>query len=294
MASLVELLQHEGQPLTLRGQALSAFIASNDPAVSALFRQLFRSPSADLLQMSALGSGAIEDAKATEDLTGLLNHPSPNVGRAACLALVRIGTSTAIDSVASALLHGEEHLRRAAAEALADHPAEGHAILMEGSEVEDILVRRAVAYGLGRVHQPWAGELLAKLQVEDTEWIVRTSATEVMENRMRPDPHIPCRLPLPSASPWLIEFAGKQGLGISPDTPPTDLLLNALKTGTEEERLAALTYLRMMPNEGVFGALFQSMYSGDPVLREATFLTLWEMSARGVEVPDPVQFGVGY
>jgi HEAT repeat protein len=294
MARLVELLQHEGQPLTLRGQALSAFIASNDPAVAALFRQLFRSPSADLLQMSALGSGAIEDAKATEDLTGLLNHPSPNVGRAACLALVRIGTSAAIDGVASALLHGEEHLRRAAAEALADHPAEGHAILMEGSEVEDILVRRAVAYGLGRVNQPWAGELLAKLQVEDKEWIVRTSATEVMENRLRPDPHVPRRLPPPSESPWLIEFAGKQGLGVSPDKLPTDLLLNALKTGTEEERLAALTYLRMMPNEGVFGALFQVMYSGDPVLREAAFLTLWEMSARGVEVPDPVQFGVGY
>jgi hypothetical protein len=132
------------------------------------------------------------------------------------------------------------------------------------------------------------------MQLEDKEWIVRTSAIEVVESKLRPDPHIPRRLPLPSESPWIIEFAGKQGSGVSPDKPPTDLLLSALKSGTEEERLAALSYLRMLPSEGVFGALFQAMYSGDPVLREATFLALWEMSARGVAVPDPVQFGVGF
>ena len=294
LARLAELLQHEGQPLNLRGQALSAFIASDDPAITALFRQLFHAPSAELLQLCILGSGALQDVKAVEDLTGLLNHLSPNVGRAACLALVKIGTSTAIDGVASALLHGDDHLRRAAAEALADRPAEGHAILLEGSQVDDILVRRAVTYGLGRVSQGWASELLAKMQVEEKEWIVRTSATEVVENKLRPDPHIPRRLPPPSESPWVIEYAGKQGLGVEPDKPPTDLLLNALKSGTDEERLAALSYLRMFPSEGVFGALFQVMYSGDPVLREATFLTLWEMSTRGVDVPDPVQFGVGY
>jgi hypothetical protein len=82
-------------------------------------------------------------------------------------------------------------------------------------------------------------------------------------------------------------------MGVSPDKPPTDILLSALKSGEEEERLAALSYLRMMPNEGVFGALFQAMYGGDPTMREAVFLTLLEMSARGVDVPDPIQFGVG-
>jgi len=46
--------------------------------------------------------------------------------------------------------------------------------------------------------------------------------------------------------------------------------------------------------EGVFGALFQAMYGGEPSLREAVFQTLSEMAARGVEIPDPVQFGVGY
>jgi HEAT repeat protein len=293
MARLVELLQQDGLPLGLRGQALSAFIASDDPAVATLFRQLFHKPSAELLQLCALGSGAIRDAKAIDELAALVNHPSPNVGRAACLALVKIGTTAAIDVVADCLLHGSETLRRAAAEALADHPAEGHAILREGVAVNDILVRRAVTYGLGYVDEPWADELLTKMQTDEKEWIVRTAATEVIERKTQFSPHIPRRLPMPSESAWLIAFAGKQGMGVSPDKPPTDILLSALKSGEEEERLAALSYLRMMPNEGVFGALFQAMYGGDPTMREAVFLTLLEMSARGVDVPDPIQFGVG-
>jgi hypothetical protein len=83
-------------------------------------------------------------------------------------------------------------------------------------------------------------------------------------------------------------------LGVSPDKPPTDLLLMAFISGTEEERLASLAYLRMMPLEGVLGALFQAMYGSDPTLREAVFQTANEITARGVDVLDPVQFGVGY
>ena len=36
------------------------------------------------------------------------------------------------------------------------------------------------------------------------------------------------------------------------------------------------------------------MYAGEPVLREGVYQTLAEMAARGVDVPDPIQFGVGY
>jgi hypothetical protein len=50
----------------------------------------------------------------------------------------------------------------------------------------------------------------------------------------------------------------------------------------------------MMPTEGVFGALFQAMYGSELILREAIYQTLAEMAARGMDLPDPVQFGVGY
>lgn len=295
MAKLVELLRQTGQPLGLRGQALCAFIQSGDPSAAVLLRHLLEEPDNDLLQLAALGSGALQDTKAIELLSALLSTQSPNVRSAACLALVNIGTTAAMDIVASALLHGDENLRRAAAEALANNPGEGHAMLKEGAGMkEDLLVRRAVTYGLGRIPEPWAEELINHLETEDDQWAVRNAALEVNENRQRPNPHIPQRLPPPTESPWIISFAGKQGLGVSPEKPPTDLLLMALKSGTEEERLASLSYLRMIPVEGVFGALYQSMYGGESTLREAVFQTFAEMAARGVDVPDPAQFGVGF
>ena len=52
-------------------------------------------------------------------------------------------------SVARALLQGDEELRRAAAEAMANDPIEGHAMLKEGATLPDILLRRAVVHGLG-------------------------------------------------------------------------------------------------------------------------------------------------
>jgi len=256
---------------------------------------LLEEPDNDLLQLAALGSWALQDTKAIELLSALLSTQSPNVRRAACLALVNIGTTAAMDIVASALLHGDENLRRAAAEALANNPGEGHAMLKEGAGMkEDLLVRRAVTYGLGRIPEPWTEELINHLETEDDQWTVRNAALEVNENRQRPNPHIPQRLPPPTESPWIIAFAGKQGLGVSPEKPPTDLLLMALKSGTEEERLASLAYLRMIPVEGVFGALYQAMYGGESTLREAAFQTFAEMAARGVDVPDPAQFGVGF
>lgn len=296
MAKLAELLQQRGQPLGLRGQALAAFVHSGDPSAAMLFRKMLDNPDSELTMLAALGCGALQDQKAVEPLSVLLNtNPSPSVRRAACLALVAIGTPAAMDIIASALLHGDDPLRRAAAEAMANSPDEGHAMLKEGLGMQDdLMVRRAVAYGLGRIRQDWAEELLTKLQIEDEQWAVRDAAAEVIQDRQGPNRHIPTRLPPPPESPWLIAFAGKQGLGVSPDKQPTDLLLLALKSGTDEERLASLAYLRMMPTEGVFGALYQAMYGGEPTLRETVFQTFSEMAARGVEVPDPVQFGVGY
>jgi len=294
MARLAELLQQTGQPLGLRGQALAALVKSGNAGSPVLFRQLLTAHEGELLQLAALGSGALRDVKSVELLSSLLSNPSSNVRRAACLALTSIGTTAAMDAVASALLHGDEILRRSAAEAMANHPGEGHKMLREGAEIkEDLHVRRAVAYGLGRVHEGWADELLNKLQNEDAQWVVRNSAQEVLEDKRKPNPHIPKRLPPPSESPWLIAFAGKKGEGISPDKPPTDLLLLALKSDDPEERLAALAYLRMLPTEGVFGALYHAMYGGEPELREAVFRIFSEMASRGVEVPDPTQFGVG-
>jgi HEAT repeat protein len=290
---LVNLLQTEGIPLTLRAQSVAAFYWSGDAGAAPLFRQFLKTKSFELLQLVALGSGAVCDHKAIEYLINILFAPSPSAQRAGCLALVAIGSPPAMESVARAMLNGEEDLRRAAAEALANDPREGHAMLKEGLTLPDILLRRAVVYGLARVHEEWANAALEHTRVEDDQWVVRNSASEVLDSRSQMDPHVPRRLTKPSETPWLIEFAGKQGVGISPGSPATEVLVAALKSDNEEVRLAALPYLKRTPSEGVIANLYHAMYRDDPELREAVFLVLCELASGGVKLPVPQQFGLG-
>lgn len=291
--SLLTILQAEGQPIGLRGQAMAAFVMSGDPGAATLFRQLLSSRSFELIPLAALGSGAMRDSKAIDALEEVIQAPSGTVRRATCLALVAIGTEKSLEGVARALLQGDEELRRAAAEALANDPAEGHSMLKEGSTLADIMLRRAVVHGLARIEQPWAIETLQTMQVQDDQWAVRNLANQYLEQMDKIDPRVPRKLATPSESPWLIEFAGKQGMGIPRGGPATDVLLSAFKTGQTEERLAALPYLKRVANEGIIGALYNAMYGEDPEVREASFYAVEEIGANGFKLPHPNQFGLG-
>jgi len=292
-ASLLTLLQAEGQPLGLRGQAMAAFVSSGDPGAATLFRQLLSSRSFDLIPLAALGSGAMGDTKAIDALEEVLQAPVSVVRRATCLALVAIGTEKSLEAVARALLQGDEELRRAAAEALANDPTEGHAMLKEGATLPDIMLRRAVVHGLARIEQPWATEILQSMQVEDDQWAVRNLATQYLEQMTTADPRIPHQLMTPSESPWLIEFAGKQGMGVPRGGPATEALLTAYKLGDTEERLAAIPYLKRVANDGIVGSFYNGMYGEDPEVREASFLAIQEIGANGSHLPHPNQFGLG-
>lgn len=292
MAALANLLQADDLPLGLRGQAVAALVLSRDPGAAILFRQLLQSSSAETARLAAFGSGALQDQKAIEGLKMLLDTGDLYVRRAACLALVAIGSILAFETVATALLSGDEDLRRAAAEALANDPQEGYAILKDGITLSDILVRRASAYGLGRINENWALEALTKTQVEDDQWIVRNAATEMVERRTRPNPYIPRRLTPPSETPWLLTFAGTQGMGIAPGTPATEVLYLVLKNGSRDERLAALPYLEQNSDQAMINNLYDLMYhSTEAELREAAFQTLWNIAASGVNLPHPRAFG---
>ncbi len=293
LTALATTLQDDTLPLGLRGQIVTSLARSGDPSVAALFRQLMQTQSAYVMQLAALGSGLMQDRKAVTPLANLFQSVSNSYTlTAACLALSAIGTDPALEAIAGALLHGDENLRRAAAEALANHPGEGWEMLREGLEMDDILVRRSVVYGLARVSAPWATELLSKVQVEDKEWAVRDIASSILQEDAAPSARIPRKLSPPSETPWLIAFAGKQGMGISPGAPATDVLLLALKSDDLEERLAVLPYLRNVPSEGVINALYHAMNAGNIEIREAVFLVLLEIAASGATLPDPQTYGL--
>jgi HEAT repeat protein len=292
-STLASIMQTEGIPLSLRGQAMAAFVVSNDPNATALFRQFATTLSFDLVQLAVLGLGALRDSKAVQILERATSAPSLGVRRSACMALVSVGTNEALEAVAQILLNGEEDVRRAAAEALANDPVEGHAMLRDGITLQDILLRRSAVFGLGRVNEPWALEALQKIQVEDDQGVVRNAATEVLESITNAGSRAPRKLKAPSDCPWLIEFASKQGQGISPGSPATDILLLALKSGETEARLASLPYLKYTPTDGVIKNLYDAMYGDDVEVREAVYNTIWEIGASGAKLPHPSQFGLG-
>ncbi len=289
---LAATLQTEGIPLGLRGQALAAFIYSNDPAAASLFRQLASSKSFELIHLAILGIGAMRDSKSLKLLEGALKAPSIHVKRAACMALAAIGNVQSMEIAADALLNGEEDVRRAAGEAVANDPIEGHAMLKDGIGINDILLRRAVVYGLGRVMEDWALDLLKKLQIEDDQWVVRNAATEVIDMRTKGEAYSPVKTKAPSDTPWLVEFAAKKGVGVSPGIPATDILLVALKDNDPETRLAALQLLKFTPHENVIKHLYEAMYTDDTELREYTFNILWELGSAGINLPDPAEIGL--
>ncbi|MBI3153594.1 MAG: HEAT repeat domain-containing protein [Chloroflexi bacterium] len=291
--TLAAILQSEGIPLSLRGQAMAAFVLSNDPSAATLFRQFSTSLSFELVQLAVLGVGAMRDAKSIRALENVMDAPSLSVRRAACMALVAIGTNESLEIVAQTLLTGDEDIRRAAGEALANDSSEGYDMLRDGITINDILLRRAVVYGLGRVHHAWALDALKRLQVEDEQWVVRNAATEVLDAKTNINLLAPNKLRAPADTPWLIEFAGKNGTGISPGVPATDILLLALKSDDPDARMAALPFLKYTPTEGVLIQLYDAMYKDDPELREAAYNILWEIGLSGVKLPHPSQYGFG-
>lgn len=293
MRQIASQLQNDKNSLVFRAAAITALAISGSQGVSVLLHQLFASRHPGLRQLGALGCGLLRDSKIVPELSALLNDHVPAVRQAACLALVIIGDKEALNTVAAALLHGDEELRRAAAEAFANHPEEGYPTLKEGSTVEDILVRRAVVFGLQRVREVWAREILEKIQIEDKQWVVKNAASQALEEMARENSHIPRRQPPLTETPWLIAFAGEHGMGVVPGKPAFDLLLLALKEGNEEQKTAAMEYLALHGNPEAVLPLYHLYYSDQGSLRESAYQALWHFHIAGIPLPPPAQFGLG-
>ena len=68
-------------------------------------------------------------------------------------------------------------------------------------------------------------------------------------------------------------------MGILPGQPATDVLLTVLKSGSVQEQIAALHYLKDQASEGVILAIYHLLYGGEDELREPALHTLWWMAA---------------
>lgn len=278
MRRLVELLHDDKIPLLARSRLLAILVSLNDPLVATLLRQLLRSSSTCVRQLAALGCGALQDSKAVPELTGLMADNSEGVRNAACLALSAIGTPSTRQAIVAALMNGQESLRQVAAETLAANPPEGHQYLKEAVKSDDLMTRWAAVYGLSLVQETWVPPLLEKISIEDGQWVVRNAAMRALEKLQQPPAKAFVLLPPPHESPWLIAFASKLGIGLSVNQPVTEPLLTALKEGSPEERLAAMEYLKIMPQRETMLALCEIVALETGVLQESAYSACWHLA----------------
>jgi len=279
---MVQYLQDENMPEGLRAKVVAAFVHSGDPSIARLFKSLFSSPSPVMKRLSLLGAGASGDTTLVPDILPFLADPSEEVRLTACLSLSAIPSESAQSAIAETLMHGDEMMRQAAAEALAHHPQEGKEIIQQALKVSDLLTRRAAVLALLQYREEWAKQLAERVAVEDGQWVVRNVASQVAEVLAQKNPRIPNPVPPPWESSWLISFAAKRGIGVTPNVPPIELLLEALRSSSVEDQKAAMEYARMYPDKQIQTEVYRLSQSMDRSVQDMAFSVLWIWNLWGV------------
>ena len=256
----------------------SALAVTNESSVINYFQQLLSSPNAELRQIGCLMLGALQETKAIPDLATLLSDLEEKVRRNACCALGNMPDKSAIAILEDCLSANDEILRQAAAESLAANPVQGHEILHKLSQSENLLIRRSVVFGLARIVEPWAKDLIEQIAVKDSQWVVRIAASQALVSLLETHRIIPEPLSTASETAWIIAYAGRQGLGIQTGDPAINILINALQSGSPQERIAALSYLRLFPQEKVLQAVLRAVNQPDLALSEAAEFALWYLT----------------
>lgn len=287
---IAQTLLMPGYP-SVRERMLALLIASRDPNVGFVFRQGLKSSDKFGRMLCAYGLGALGDPDTVVDLSAGLADSEEDVQVATALALGAIGTKAAIDYLIEALLTGSELLRRAVAETFATNPGgEGHDILSEAlneEEIQDVSARRAAVYGIRRVGDSWAKELLEKTIRNDSHWLVRTAASDALEALQETDEEaLPRALPEPSQIEWLVAWAAARGMDIPAGSQDVEVLIRALQEGDEMVRIAAAKTLGMMGRVESIKPLYSMLQDSSPKMRDAAHRALGQIQAAlGVSLP---------
>lgn len=283
LRALGKTIQNAKKPYGLRLRFTHTMAEAKEPTAAVFFRRMLSSERPSSRILAALGLGGVRDLDSVPELRKLIDRDRDmRVRQACCLALAALGSEGALEALGELLLQGEEGVRVAAAEALAIHGGEGHQMLQDGVEVDEVMTRRAAVFGLVRVPEKWATETLRSVQMEDPEWVVRGAAAEALEKKTDPPYQVHPPPDELSDLPWLVAFAAREGLGVGPGRPALEMIRRALNEGTPDEQVAALETLAWTEVGEFDLELRRSLTEGEPYLRDAAYEALWRQTAGSV------------
>lgn len=276
LKNLAQLVAESKHPFGLRLRALNAIVHSGDGSVARLFQHMLARNSVPDRILASLGLGSLHDPSAVPELVQTLRKDQNQLVRISCmLALGAIGSERAIETLAHLLLQGSESVQAAAARALAVDSDEGYQVLKDAIEHNNPAVRRAAVYGLEQVHTDWVEEILRKHKLDDDEWIVRNAALEISERREKLTLDFAPLASNIADLPWLLTFAADKGLGVAPGRGASEVLRQALSTGSSEYHAAALQTLAWHAHADYELEINQALSSSDEFIRDTAFETLW-------------------
>jgi len=243
LTALARAFVQTGTPQELRLQLARSLALTLPDVARNFFIQALKQPTMELRCAALRGLGWLGTPKDQAILGAALRDTNAEILESAIRGLADMGTVGAAKLLAQTLVQVNEHLMMLIAELVATMPM-GEAILKEAAQDEDLLVRRAAAHGLKYVGKPWAEELLKKMAIEDTQWLVRAAADAAL-TELKESAHNPTRVPPPpqvEQLPWLVTFAAQRGKGLGVGEAAMEMLIQALTLGDPEtQRLAAWT-----------------------------------------------------
>jgi HEAT repeat protein len=273
------LLANEQYPL-VRARALAALIASRDRNVLFILRQALHAADADIRRLGCVGLGALGNPEAVKDLVAMLADEDQQVKLAAALALGALGSEQAIEIMIHGLFQEGHTVRRAIAEALAALPGSGHNILREAILAQEVEIRRAAVYGLGRVRAPWALTALYRAMMEDEQWAVRTVAQEAFAAAQSAEREGPRRHPEADALGWLIAWAAERGEGVPAGPNARQVLVRVLQEGQTASKTLAAHTLARLGHVAALKPLYAALRDRDPAVRGAAYAALAELQTQ--------------
>ena len=278
---ITAVLLAPSQYMTLRARAMAALIASRDPNLVPIFRQAVRSGVPTVRRLGCLGLGALRAEDAVADLRPMLVDDDRDVQIAAGLALGTIATEPALEIMVQGLLQGSEGLRQVIAQSLAGIPNEGHNILRDAAEHEDMLVRRASVFGLARIPANWSLIALYQIMTNDEQWYVRSAAEDNFFIARNPEREGPRRQPHAHEIPWLFLWAQNVGVeGVTQPEQVQDLLIQVLRDKRSKLRaLAAECIGRIGLVKGI-KPLYAMLMDQEPSVRTAAYESLCLLEMR--------------
>ncbi|HQE92770.1 MAG TPA: HEAT repeat domain-containing protein [Anaerolineae bacterium] len=258
-----------------------ALALSAGEGARAFFIQTLRQPAVAIRSAALRGLGWCGSPREMPLFEGALQDPDLEVRQSAVAALADLGTSGAVRILQNTMVEGDEQLLPSIAEALSK-TEEGLNVLKEAANDESLLIRRTVAQGLGRIHQPWAIEILEKMAREDKEWVVR-SAAELSLNTLKEQIESKTVVPAPpqvEQMEWLVTWAAGQGSGLGVGPAAMAMLERAITEGDPAAKILGALTLVHIGRENHLTLLKPLLQDSDPSVRQVAEYVMQRLQRR--------------